>query len=196
MKVELNRNIATPYLNLMRSIAMTQIPCIRPIAFSVGNSNLVTAGNTVMEDMIEFNNNLSSLKYRGNFSKDLEVVSLVCNGVLKSSDLEKKGLKVCSDSDSELLHVLNNEIQVTVYFYCGTNTMNTQESKHTLEANGVAANNNIIPMNANFSCIKKFAYSLVSTKAGKEEYEVTIETDNGMSEEEVWSFCKNFVTEC
>ena len=54
MDIKVPRGQGLYIINALRQMIYTQRCVLRPIAFSVGNSNVLSAGNTVVEDMISF----------------------------------------------------------------------------------------------------------------------------------------------
>ena len=52
MDIKVPRGQGLYIINALRQMIYTQRCVLRPIAFSVGNSNVLSAGNTVVEDMI------------------------------------------------------------------------------------------------------------------------------------------------
>lgn len=151
--------------NVLRQMALVSINSLRPIAVSVGqNSNVISAGENVVEDMIQICSNLSALHYqpKGDLHKDQIVVfSTKVTGVLKASDLNTGEFNTVYSEDKELLHVLNGSVDVTIYFRYTSNVCSKDDNILCLEMQSINTNN-LVVTNSRHSDISKFAYKITT----------------------------------
>lgn len=188
MQITLNHFYSGPVKNIIRQVAMTQLEVVRPIAFQVGNSNLLSAGDSVLEDMIEVSSNISNLVYvdPSNSLERGKVVSVTCNvdGTLYAKDLEGSGVQIYSDN-TEILHTINQQVSVTVFFIKGIGSYTSDECMEILQESNLY-NENIITMNARFCKIKTISFGEdIRQGDGTDIVQIFIETNDGSSAESV-----------
>ena len=187
MEITLGEFYKEPVLNVLRQVAITQLEVVRPIGFSVGNSNLLSAGDSVLEDMVEVSSNLSNLFFEGAEIPAGKVVPITVqvSSELRSSDLASNGISV-NDPGKELLHVVGYPVTVTVYFYKGTGCFNSEDCIRVLQEANVY-NTNIITINARFCKIKSFSFT--NNPDNDSCVDLCVETLDGSSTSEVIKEC-------
>jgi DNA-directed RNA polymerase alpha subunit len=138
---------ATILSNFIRQIALTQLPAIRPIAFSVGtSSNVITAGNNVIEDMVEFSASLAKIHFKCDSMNvgDIKVLT-VTSSVLKVSDLEQDDvIVIAEDKNEEILHTVNSDVEVKIYLRCYYGSVSANENEKFLKRDALMQNNVIV----------------------------------------------------
>jgi hypothetical protein len=82
----------TVLINFIRNIALTKLPALRPIAISLGeNTNILTAGKSIVQDMIQITSIIESAYYRSKNPSDQEI------GFRDSVELDVIGGRVKND---------------------------------------------------------------------------------------------------
>lgn len=163
-KMRVKKGLGNIVANVIRQMALVGINSLRPIAITVGqNSNVISAGENVVEDMIQICSNLNSLHYEvlGNLDFDSIIIfhTKINNGVLKSSDLKDDKFHAVSDTDRELLHVLNGHVDVTIYFRYTSNVCTKDDNILCLENNGIDTST-LVVTNSRHSDVLNFAYKI------------------------------------
>lgn len=149
--------------NLLRQIALTQLDAVNAIAYSVGQLSTVIAtnNNSVLEDMIEFGNNLSSYVYALDDGVDYKRVTIDVENILTINDLAEAGVTVYNPNNlnGELLHLLNGATTVTVFFRKYNNLSLADENRNFLESKGVDLTN-VTVINSRFRGIKNVTFEV------------------------------------
>lgn len=147
--------------NVLRQIALTQLEAVSVIAYAVGdNSTVISPGNnSILEDMIEFGNNLTSYVYE--IDAEWKKVSVTFSDILTIQHLENEGVSVKNPNSlsGELLHVLDGTVTVTVYFRKSHNVSYVEDNKYFLESKGVDLSH-ISVINSRYKRINNFTYSV------------------------------------
>lgn len=119
--------------NVLRKVALTQLDSWRPVAFSVGtNSNVITAGDNVVEDMVEFASSLSKMHFTVDTDKPAYVLTFDTS-CLKVSDFETDKVHVFSNDDREILHTVSGTTTVTVFLRNGKGSYSAKENEKFLK---------------------------------------------------------------
>ena len=196
MKVCFNSKYSTAMCNLVMQVAMTDIPVIRPIAVRVGNSNVLSAGDNVIEDTYEFISNLTALHFVDNTpigTEKAEVFSTTihCNGALTAKDVCPPGVFLSdkSNPDAEILHTLEKE-EIVIYFLKSTGAMTYQEVVDLLTEQNLY-NENVVGINTRFSILDNYTFVKDESfnDGENDQYEITITTSSNYSEETIFSYC-------
>lgn len=147
--------------NLLRQIALTQVDATCLIAYSVGDSsNVISAeNNNVLEDMVEFSNNLSEYVY--DIDTDYARVEVTFSDVLIVKHLQDEGLTVYvpEQASGELLHLLDGSIKVTLYFRKNHNYDYADDNRLFLESKGVDLTN-VVVINSRYKYVKQFSFEV------------------------------------
>ena len=127
MRKKVRKGCANIIANAVRQIALTSLDSLRPVAIRVGNHcDVISAGDSVLEDMVQITTNLNSLSFVSKSAGEIVEFRTVVKGTLKASDLKGNSFETIlpGGKDVEILHVLNDEIEVVVYFRntCGVGT--------------------------------------------------------------------------
>lgn len=141
MKFRTAKGCGRIVVNAIRQMIYAQRCTLRPIAIKVGtSSNVVSAGDLIVEDMIKITADLSELRYEFDSPRKHENMLIrcdyECHGSLKVSDLQKDNVKVLdSDSlDEELIHSTDGDIfTVSIYFRNAPGVYTHQENRAYLE---------------------------------------------------------------
>lgn len=143
MRFQLNKQCGPAMLNLLRQIAMTAIPCVRPIAFSVGlNSNVIDTADSVVEDMTAFIHNAMCNKYvTDDLSKKLIVYDATASGVLQASVFEDIGIR--SYQDNTILHLLS-QTHVSIIFRNARGNFSAKDNISFLQDNAIDTNKYVV----------------------------------------------------
>ena len=151
MRKKVRKGCASIIANAVRQIALTSLDSLRPVAIRVGNHcDVISAGDSVLEDMVQITTNLNSLSFVSKSAGEIVEFRTVVKGTLKASDLKGNSFETIlpGGKDVEILHVLNDEIEVVVYFRntCGVGTKD--DNLYALAKAGVDTD------------ISKFAYTI------------------------------------
>ena len=151
MRKKVRKGCANVIANAVRQIALTSLDSLRPVAIRVGNHcDVISAGDSVLEDMVQIITNLNSLNFVSKSAGEIVEFRTVVKETLKASDLKGNSFEAVlpGEKDVEILHVLNDEIEVVVYFRntCGVGTKD--DNLYALAKAGVDTD------------ISKFAYTI------------------------------------
>lgn len=129
MRKKVRKGCANVIANAVRQIALTSLDSLRPVAIRVGNHcDVISAGDSVLEDMVQIITNLNSLNFVSKSAGEIVEFRTVVKETLKASDLKGNSFEAVlpGEKDVEILHVLNDEIEVVVYFRntCGVVVFN------------------------------------------------------------------------
>lgn len=124
----------------LRSLVLRSTPCWRPIAFNIVDkaTNTLFSDGAIIEDMITFSRNLSSIFYVSDSKDDLVVETYTFKGVLTKDKLaEGKVVKAYkSTGKDEILHVANDvEVTVKVYFRKASGEYSINDNNNFLSEN-------------------------------------------------------------
>lgn len=161
MELMVRKGCATVIANVVRQIALTQIKSLRPIAIKINFANVISAGDSVLEDMIQICSNLNSLHYINTRGTDFVKFSCNVSSVLKASDLRNADLEVALNKsiNSELIHVLNDNIPVTIYFRYANGVATRDDNVFFLEQNNVDTSD-LVVINSRHTDIINFSYTI------------------------------------
>jgi len=143
----IKKDLAVLFGNTLRQIIILNRSVLRPIAYNVnGHSTVVSAGDIVMEDMVEFSVLLNTPSYRLSSVTDSTATPQVFlaqaefTQVLTLGDLLKGSKIRCTSNhnDMELLHVLKNSsnkpVEVEVFFALNTANRTAAENEFLLSS--------------------------------------------------------------
>lgn len=172
--------------NVLRQIALTQLEAVSVIAYAIGdNSTIISPGNnSILEDMVEFGNNLTSYVYT--MDTDWKKVSVTFDETLTIQHLEDEGVSVINPnaSSGELLHALEGPITVTIYFRKSHNVSYVEDNKYFLESKGVDLSH-ISVINSRYMCIDNFTYSVSPHDDKTEILNISVKGILNEAEEEI-----------
>lgn len=194
--------------NTLRQIALTKRYVVRPIAFKVGDSsNILSAGNLVIEDMIEFSSSLTGLDYELNRPITQEDHNRIiecnynCTGVLTVRDLSQGEIVVTSEDklNDEILHLVQlsggtkASTTVTVFYRIAEGAADKNDNEYFLskELSGTLINgsdgidNSIVILSSRHTDVASFAYTISQTSLDHDSVQCKIETLNSTSEKDV-----------
>ena len=162
MRKKVRKGCANVIANAVRQIALTSLDSLRPVAIRVGNHcDVISAGDSVLEDMVQIITNLNSLNFVSKSAGEIVEFRTVVKETLKASDLKGKSFEAVlpGEKDVEILHVLNDEIEVVVYFRntCGVGTKD--DNLYALAKAGVDTDK-LVVVNSRHTDISKFAYTI------------------------------------
>ena len=147
MKFAVERGSGRFLVNAIRQMVYTKRYVLRPIAFRVGvSSNVLSAGDTIVEDMIKFSADLSNLHFQytgvGNQTDKIIRCDCICRGVLCARELQQNGIKIVGSEelDRDLLHAVNgnasgNEFSVTILFRNACGAFTHEQNKYAIANN-------------------------------------------------------------
>ena len=155
MRKKVRKGCANVIANAVRQIALTSLDSLRPVAIRVGNHcDVISAGDSVLEDMVQIITNLNSLNFVSKSAGEIVEFRTVVKETLKASDLKGNSFEAVlpGEKDVEILHVLNDEIEVVVYFRntCGVGTKD----------DNLYALAKLVVVNSRHTDISKFAYTI------------------------------------
>lgn len=162
MRKKVRKGCANVIANTVRQIALTSLDSLRPVAIRVGNHcDVISAGDSVLEDMVQIITNLNSLNFVSKSAGEIVEFRTVVKETLKASDLKGNSFEAVlpGEKDVEILHVLNDEIEVVVYFRntCGVGTKD--DNLYALAKAGVDTDK-LVVVNSRHTDISKFAYTI------------------------------------
>ena len=188
MDIKVPRGQGLYIINALRQMIYTQRCVLRPIAFSVGNSNVLSAGNTVVEDMISF--------------------STVCDSVLRTSDLVTESIDVLDlADDKEILHTIrtdgnaNASVPVTIFYRMGCGMYTAEENLYFLknakgdDAHFIDNPDKYTYFSSRHVDVDKFTYSIEQLPMD-DVIHVNVSVFSGQSEKEVLHEAKNALISC
>ena len=149
--------------NAVRQIALTSLDSLRPVAIKVGNHcDVISAGDSVLEDMVQITTNLNSLNFVNKSSGEIIEFRTVVNGTLKASDLKGNSFETIlpEGKDVEILHVLNDEVEVVVYFRNTCGVCTKDDNLYALAKSGVDTDK-LVVVNSRHTDISKFSYTIL-----------------------------------
>lgn len=212
MEIRVPRGQGLYVVNALRQMIYTRRCVLRPIAFSVGNSNVLSAGNTVVEDMVAFSTSISKLNYvcakqhepEGSVIKSVHV----CDGILHVSDLNTDDVKILGlDDDKEILHTIKTEdnsnasVVVTIFYRMGCGMYTAEENLHFLnnvkgeDAHFVDNPDNYTYFSSRHVDIDKFTYTIEQLPS-EDLVRVNASTFSDQTEEEVLHEAKGALINC
>lgn len=144
MTFEIKKGCGMQTANYLRQLLLTRVPTWRPIAFSVGNnSNVITAGDNVLEDTVEISTNLCRYHYDIDSNEDLYKLTL-SSSCINIDDLNTEKVTVLDADNSDIIHALNQNITLIVYFRRDNGTVLIEQNQAYLQRDGINADNKII----------------------------------------------------
>lgn len=187
MEFEVEKGYGESLCNTIRQVALTKMRVARPIAFKVGViSNVLSAGDNVLEDMVEFFSNVSKYNYRIKSDKEIVSVTVRCDGTMRLGDLNSAEVEVLSaDTASvEILHTLHNAVDVVIYFRNGTNGATKDDNTYFLERFGVQ-DGSLTVCNSRHNLIDTFTIKISDLDEARDKVAINIVTNDGTSEKDV-----------
>lgn len=185
MILKFKKGFGESLLNTVRQIAMTQIPAVRPIAFSVGtHSNVITIDDQIIEDMVTFISNVCSANYITQSSSKFFEINTTVSGTLDLLGLCKSSEISLISGNKEVLHSLA-DLPVRVVFRNGCGSAGVEENTLFLEENHVDVTN-LTVINSRHSNIASFSVKKCRDENDLEVFDVSIETFDGVSETKVF----------
>lgn len=146
MKILVERGWGEIFANFTRQALLTKLDVWRPVAFAIGaSSNIVTAGDNVIEDSVELASKLSSYHFDiqsdGNFYSFTKTVN-----ILNINDLNTDKISVLNNDNAEILHTVSQEVTVSIYFRKASGTHLLDDNQAFLHREGIS-NDNIVVFN-------------------------------------------------
>lgn len=174
MKFEIEKGLGLQTANYIRQLLLTQVPTWRPIAFSVGaNSNVVFAGENVLEDSVEISTNICKYHYNIEEESDYFTISVSSNEI-KINDLENKSTITIMDKDNDsILHTIDQAATLTIYFRKAIGAKSYNENQLFLCSHGIEANGVII-MNSRHCNYENIRTKVIPISELLEEVEINI----------------------
>lgn len=209
MKISVPRGQGPYITNALRQMIYTRRPVVRPIAFSTGNSNVLSAGNLVIEDMLNFSSALTKLNYCcGQINNRVgEIFSKTYSfkGVLHEQDLNSGDLKVLSNTNDEILHSAPDEtgfpatITVTIYFRIACGCFNSEDNlSYLLNYLGDGSNVDVsryIMLSSRHCDVDVFTHT-IETFPDHDDVELSVDVFSGESEKEILMQAKQALVDC
>ncbi len=212
MDIKVPRGQGLYIINALRQMIYTQRCVLRPIAFSVGNSNVLSAGNTVVEDMISFSTAISKLNYvcKGINEPEGTIIKSthVCDSVLRTSDLVTESIDVLGlADDKEILHTIrtdgnaNASVPVTIFYRMGCGMYTAEENLYFLknakgdDAHFIDNPDKYTYFSSRHVDVDKFTYSIEQLPMD-DVIHVNVSVFSGQSEKEVLHEAKNALISC
>ena len=192
MELTVRKGCAGIIANVVRQIALTQIKSLRPIAIKINFANVISAGDSVLEDMIQICSNLNSLHYVNTSGTDFVEFSCNVSNVLKASDLHNTHLDVAlnKSTNRELMHVLNDNVPVTIYFRYDNGVISRDDNVFFLEQNKVDTSD-LVVVNSRHTDIINFSYTI--TELDRDNDLINFFVESGISDEQ--EFLDDIVTQ-
>lgn len=188
VKISLAEDNAKVLLNLFRHEALHARQSARPVACSVGdNSNVLSLGNGVVEDMITFINSITAANYKPRTmcaDGSLFEVSIRITDTMTYSDLVTDEIEVYGvDLSTPILHTLGQSVAVTVYFRVDSGCHTEADNNAFLQSHSVYADKRrLVVIPSRHSDVSNFSWHLTSESDGNVTADVTIDTFSGVNE--------------
>lgn len=187
--LECEKGEAIPLGNLLRKYTLARLTSWRPIAFSLGteNSNILSAGNEIVESMLEFSQKLSELEFECTATGDVAKVEIDFSGRLMSDDL-RSDLVTCKTSGVPLLTSLDSRsIPVTIFLRKELGSSTTNNNLTFLQEKGIVQDDsNIKVMASVHHHVTRFGFTTEQTSFDKENLVLSIGNDfNSVNSKEV-----------
>ena len=176
MKFILPKGTGNVFCNLIRHAVYSQRLIVRPIAFKIGtSSNILSAGRSIVEDMLEFSACITELSYGTNVElSDGDIIP--CNytfgSVLRASDLATQLVKVITKENPELLHKVKSmkesNTEMCIYFRyasgCATQNENAEFLKDFISKKGGNPEivDHLVVLSSRHTDITRFSFDITS----------------------------------
>ena len=148
--------------NAVRQIALSSLKSLRPIAIKVGNEcNVISAGSSVLEDMIQISSNLNSLGYKCKSDGEIFTFRTVVTGTLKASEIKSDDFEVVlpDGKDVDILHVLNDNVEVVIYFRNASGVGSKDDNLYALAKTDIPTDK-LVVTNSRHTDITNFSYTI------------------------------------
>lgn len=174
MRLELDKQYGPALLNLFRQAAMTAVPVVRPIAFSVGNnSNVIDASDATVEDMTGFIHNVMSSQYFTNADNTSELITCQLNIAASFSTQQLERFGVLTQENKVLLHTIS-PTYVTIHFRQGTGNYSAKQNVAFLEDSKVDTKH-LVVVPSRHSAIDNFTFKEIESE-DKYIVDITVES--------------------
>lgn len=181
--LECNRGEGEILGNLLRKFALCRFPSWAPIAFKLAtdDSNILSAGDEIVESMVEFRQNLSELEFAvSNTDENCELVNIEISfkGRLMSDDLKGDGVACKTLGVPLLTSLTGREISLVVYFRKETGTSSSTDNLTFLQERGVFHDDsNIIFISSSHCLVSQFGFKVEQSTFDKEKLVLTMGND-------------------
>lgn len=179
--------------NFIRQALLTKIETWRPIAFTLGSeTNVVSAGDNIVEDSVEIGNNICSYLYEINKQEDFfkftaTVRELMCSDIMQGS------VNILNPDDRVIFHALNQDATITIYFSKAKGTVSSNDNRALLQRHGVNPDA-IVIMNSRHTNLNAVTINVLDKDERSETIKIGIKADYNASESELISeCCKNVI---
>lgn len=186
--------------NVLRQTALTRRNVLRPIACQIsGNSNVLSCGELILEDMIEVQSLLASLSfYPENILKEGDILEIeyICSGEFRIGDLNQNGILTVLNNDrydEALLHtvpsdgentsIIYSKVPFKVYFRFASGNSTADANEYYLfnyldQRNANINRDSIVFTNSRHNDITAFAYEVDETGLDYDTVKFRIQSDN------------------
>lgn len=185
MKFKVNKYLGASYVGLIRTIALTMFPTVRPIAIKCGNeSNVIDLGDSCEEDTCEFISACQASTYKYDGEGDFVVLKTTVGSVLNLDTVSKpKGFSILSQGVKEVLHVMT-PVTVEIYFRKGYGKYTEKENNVFLKSKGIDVDN-LTCFSSRHCAVPVFSYQEPEEDGDSLIYDINISATDGYSSEEV-----------
>lgn len=172
MKVNLPVENGNACLNVLRSVAYSGIPTVRPIGFKVGEtSTVIGISDRVIEDMTTFISNVTSYQFVGSFS-GLQEVTCKCEGSMTIAELLNGcGINAIGDVTVPILHS-DYGVSVSIIFRCDAGFYTQEQNDELMYEKGYTG---YAAINSRHTNLKAFTFK----ECDDGSYEVLVESEDG-----------------
>ena len=188
MEIKVEKGFGQLFGNFLRQCLLTRLEVWRPIAFSIGNnSNIVSAGDNILEDAEEICCNLSKYCYEINadsnfYKQTLDTKELCIN------DLDNEKVTVVDADGASIFHALNQQATINIYYRKSKGPCYQNDNRAFLNREGISADN-IIIMNTRHSYFDAISINVLPYTELEEIVKVEAKNHSSQSLEDLVSLC-------
>lgn len=192
MKIKIEKGHGQLIGNFLRQCLLTRVDVWRPVAFTIGNSsNVVSSGDSILEDSSEIVNNIC--KYHYDIKIEGDFYKLVCTTkVLNIDDLQNDIVNVMDADGASIFHALNQEVSVVIYFRKAKGKMSSQQNQAALQREGINPDN-IVVFNSRHSNINAISVGVTEHDELSDDIEINIVSNCEDCEDLVQKCCEDIV---
>ena len=193
LNVNLPKGYAETVANAIRQTVFCKRNVLRPIAVQVGHeSNVLSMGAQVLEDMTEFTSHLLDYNYvvrEETLPGSLIIVETDCTGVVTLADLVGDKVTVLgAPSSEEMLHLVQGDepvkISVKVYYRYDCGSFSIQDNEYFLK-DTLDSLTNVVVLNSRHNDVDTFTYQINKDNLRTDTVKFTGKSKIGTSDVEI-----------
>ena len=194
MAFDVEKGYGLMLANFLRQSLLTKIETWRPIAFTLGSeTNVVSAGDNIMEDSVEIGNNICSYLYDIDKQEDFFKFTATVRDLM-CSDMMQGSINILNPDDKVIFHALNQDATVTIYFSKAMGSVSSSDNRALLQRHGINPDS-IVIMNSRHTNLSSVTTDVVNKDEHCETIKIGIHAEYAVNEEElIRECCKNMIS--